>query len=159
GRARGMSMRLGQVIFLNGTSSAGKSSLAKALQQLLDEPYLHIASDHFLAAGMLPVAKLEEGRLAWSELQAPFHSGINRSIAGFAAAGNNLIVDYYFHAERLAELVELLAPFDVFSVHVFCSRVELERREAQRPDRTAGAAKSQIGEGSYPHDLELDTTD
>ncbi|MGB1686483.1 MAG: phosphotransferase-like protein, partial [Pseudomonadales bacterium] len=35
----------GTVIFLNGTSSAGKTTLALALQELLPEPYQHVALD------------------------------------------------------------------------------------------------------------------
>jgi|GEM_PF-3541636 len=40
------------VIFLNGVSSAGKTSIAKVLQRLLPEPYLHVPLDSFEA--MLP---------------------------------------------------------------------------------------------------------
>jgi chloramphenicol 3-O-phosphotransferase len=37
----------GKIILLNGTSSSGKSTLAEALQSVLDEPYLHIDGDFF----------------------------------------------------------------------------------------------------------------
>ena len=37
----------GTILFLNGTSSAGKTTLSRALQELLDEPYQHIALDQF----------------------------------------------------------------------------------------------------------------
>src|SRR5258708_20337366 len=36
------------IIFLNGTSSAGKTSIARLLQEQLPAPYLHIALDTFL---------------------------------------------------------------------------------------------------------------
>lgn len=42
----------GKIILLNGTSSAGKSSIAKKLHKLLDEPYLYMAFDDF--NGKLP---------------------------------------------------------------------------------------------------------
>jgi chloramphenicol 3-O phosphotransferase len=45
----------GRIIFLNGASSSGKSTLAKAMQQALPEPFLHVSSDHVVASGMLPV--------------------------------------------------------------------------------------------------------
>ncbi len=38
----------GAVVVLNGTSSAGKTSIAKALQEIMDEPYVHTGVDHFL---------------------------------------------------------------------------------------------------------------
>ena len=40
-------MPKGNIIFLNGTSSSGKTTLALALQEVLPEPYLHIALDQF----------------------------------------------------------------------------------------------------------------
>ena len=40
-------MKAGNIIFLNGSSSAGKTTLAIMLQQLLPEPYQHIALDQF----------------------------------------------------------------------------------------------------------------
>ena len=38
----------GNVVALNGTSSAGKTSIAKALQEIMEAPYLHTGVDHFL---------------------------------------------------------------------------------------------------------------
>ncbi len=40
-------MPIGTVIFLNGTSSAGKTTLARELQERLPVPYQHIALDQF----------------------------------------------------------------------------------------------------------------
>ena len=42
-------MGQGNVVLLNGTSSAGKSSIARALQEIMEAPYLHTGLDHFLA--------------------------------------------------------------------------------------------------------------
>src|SRR5215218_2763108 len=41
-------MGQGNVVLLNGTSSAGKSTIAKALQEIMETPYLHMGIDHFL---------------------------------------------------------------------------------------------------------------
>jgi chloramphenicol 3-O phosphotransferase len=41
-------MEQGTVIFLNGTSSAGKSSIAKVLQETLDGYFIHTGIDHFI---------------------------------------------------------------------------------------------------------------
>ena len=38
---------MANVILLNGCSSAGKTTLALKLQQLLPEPYQHVALDQF----------------------------------------------------------------------------------------------------------------
>ena len=45
-------MEPGKIIFLNGTSSSGKSSLARELQRRLPEPFLHLQLDAFIE--MLP---------------------------------------------------------------------------------------------------------
>jgi chloramphenicol 3-O phosphotransferase len=41
-------MDQGNVVLLNGTSSAGKTSIARALQEVMATPYLHSGIDHFL---------------------------------------------------------------------------------------------------------------
>jgi len=76
-----MSDRAGKVILLNGTSSSGKSTIAKELRRVLPEPYLYVSIDEFLH--QLPVSVLEDGgRLA--------HEWPNAAIA---RAGNRVIVD------------------------------------------------------------------
>lgn len=41
-------MKKGNIILLNGVSSAGKSTLTKAIQKKLDAPYYHICCDDFM---------------------------------------------------------------------------------------------------------------
>src|SRR5262249_50473996 len=48
------SQQTGRVVVLNGIGSIGKSSIAKALQQIANEPMLHVQMDAFLE--MLPEA-------------------------------------------------------------------------------------------------------
>lgn len=45
-------MTVSRILLLNGAGSAGKTSIAKALQAITREPYLHVAMDAFL--DMLP---------------------------------------------------------------------------------------------------------
>src|SRR5215213_3924273 len=40
----------GNIIFLNGTSSSGKTSIVKALQEIMDGYYIGTGIDHFLDA-------------------------------------------------------------------------------------------------------------
>ena len=53
-------MTTGKVIFLNGSSSAGKTTLAIMLQQLLPEPYQHVALDGDLERKYQETMKLAE---------------------------------------------------------------------------------------------------
>src|SRR5262245_34614981 len=118
----------GKIILLNGPSSAGKSTLARALQQQLYEPFLHLSFDHLRASNVLPMARIRNGELDWARMRPAVFDGFHRCLSAFAKAGNNVIVDHIIEQERwLADLVGLLAPFDVFFVGVHCPLPELER--------------------------------
>jgi chloramphenicol 3-O phosphotransferase len=39
----------GTIVLLNGTSSSGKTSLARALQGIMERPFVHTGIDHFLS--------------------------------------------------------------------------------------------------------------
>ena len=82
-------MTKGNIIFLNGTSSSGKTVIAKALQQILDEPYLHYAVDSFL--DMLPWKSGSQDELSEEDVKAfktllpKIISGIHQGVATFAS--------------------------------------------------------------------------
>ena len=48
-------MKRGKIILINGASSAGKTSIVRALQPILDEAYLEAGLDKFLF--MLPMPR------------------------------------------------------------------------------------------------------
>lgn len=78
----------GRIIFLNGASSSGKSTLAKAMQEGLPEPFLHVSSDHMVASGMLPARRDPDGPFAWWQQIGPrFFDGFHRCLPALAAAG------------------------------------------------------------------------
>lgn len=156
-------MSASTVIFLNGVSSAGKSSIARALQASLDQPYLHVAIDSF--EDMLPDRYAEDGEFAWPVIFPRMLAGMHRSFAALAEAGNNLIVDHVMvhrdgWASSLADCLTLLAPYRVYFVGVRCPLDELLRREQERGDRFVGTAARQFPlvhlHGLY--DLEVDTS-
>lgn len=147
----------GRIIFLNGTSSSGKSSIAKALLQILDEPSFHMPVDAFHAMRSRREVSSEELpdvlRRTWM--------GYHRAVAGMAAAGNDIVVDHVLSEEwRLLDCLGLFRPADVVLVGVRCSLEELERREQARGDRPAGLAARQFRR-VHAHDLydvECDTS-
>ncbi|GAA2076470.1 hypothetical protein GCM10009780_11200 [Actinomadura alba] len=152
------------MILLNGASSSGKSTLAKALQRTLGEPFLHVSSDQFVATGMLPDRREESGPFNWwSQMRPRFFAGFHRCLPALAEAGNDLIVEHVieFPAWR-DELARLLAHLDVFLVGVHCDLDELDRRERARGDRRMGEGRSHVEENLMhtfgPYDLEVDTT-
>src|SRR5437879_4328620 len=132
----------GKIIFVNGASSSGKSTLCRALQASLDEPFWHYSIDHFRDAGVLPMQRIENGDFSWSDMRAAFFDGFHRCLPALAQAGNNLIVEHIVETKAwMFRLVLLLEPFDVFFVGLHCPLSELEKRELQRGDRRAGEAR------------------
>ena len=150
----------GQVILLNGASSAGKTSIATALQDAIDEPFLRYGFDHLRDSGVLPLERFRRGDFAWPALREPFFEGLHRSMRAFADAGSNLIVDHIVETPSwMARLVELLSSVDVFFVGVHCPPEELERREIARGDRRPGEARRDydVVHAHATYDLELDS--
>lgn len=132
----------GQMILLNGASSSGKSSLARAIQARIDRPFWHISIDHLRDSGVLPSARIKSGEFDWRAMREPFFIGFEQSLRVYLQAGNNLIVEHIMESEAwLQRLVDILSGQDVFFVGVHCDLAELERRELARGDRTIGDAR------------------
>src|SRR4051794_21492395 len=146
----------GQIIYLNGTSSSGKTTIARELQKVLEEPYMYVSVDGFFE--MLPERFAQEPS---RELMISVMSGMHRSVAGLSMAGNNVIVDDVLAGKPfLKEGVELLADLPVLFVGVQCPLEELERRERERGDRGEGLARFQYGRVHHYgiYDVEVDTS-
>ena len=144
-------MNPGKIIFLNGVSSAGKSTLAKELQKRLAEPFLHLQLDAFIQ--MLP-------RTDDLDMFMRMVSGMNRSIAAMSEEQNNLIVDHVLVDKTLLDqCLQLLGARYVLFAGLSCPLEELERRERKRDTRRQGFARAQIKnihQGKI-YDIELDT--
>ena len=154
----------GRIIFLNGASSSGKSTLAKAMQQALPEPFLHVSSDHLVASGMLPARRDPDGPFVWWQQMRPrFFDGFHRCLPALAAAGNDLIVEHIIEFRAWREyLAALLDGLDVFLVGVHCDLAEIDRRERDQGDRRIGEGRSHVETDLIhtfgPYDFEVDTT-
>lgn len=152
-------MQHGRIIFLNGTSSAGKSTLAKALREILPEPFCYYASDQLADAGFRVLRRGMHHGMRGE--RARFFDGFHRSIAAFAEAGNDLIVEHIVEEKSWAEdLRTRTAHLDIFWVGVHAPIEDLERRERERGDRTVGEARFHLKTHDYcTYDLEVDTRD
>lgn len=147
-----------QIVLLNGVGSAGKSSIARALQGITRDPFLHIEMDAFLE--MLPAnsfdtpqgltfrASTVEGRtvvdIETGELAALALHGMRRAIGAMADAGLNLIVDDVAGAADIGEYRTLLRDHRLWVVGVMASLPTLEAREQERGDRAIGLARGQF---------------
>ena len=172
-------MTAGRIILLNGTSSSGKSTLAKALQDVLPDPWLVIGLDTFVFA--LPRRYLDQPH--WSEVyryvrddgasSSPFRietgplgqdlmSGMHGSVAALAGRGLSVIVDHVLlEATWLEECRALWAAIPWTFVGVRCPLAVVEERERDRRDRTLGQAAAHhavVHAHGVPYDIEVDTS-
>ncbi len=152
------------VIFLNGASSSGKTTLGRTIQRQIGRPFFYLSSDQFVSGGFLPdVDRVAvSGPWAWKSIRPRFFRAFHSCIHAFSEAGIDLIVEHV--VEKLDwyhDCVRLLADADVFYVGVYCPLVELERREKERGDRFIGEGRSHIQDGVHTwgrYDFEIDTS-
>jgi chloramphenicol 3-O phosphotransferase len=159
-------MKPGTILILNGTSSAGKTSLVRALQRRLTAPYLEAGVDKFLF--MLPGRYLD--RPLWDEvlglavqagpLGHQLVAGMHKAIAALARAGNNVLADHVLVEPGWAEeCAALFADLPAYLIAVRCPLEVLEARERARENRTLGQARAQfeVVHRCARYDFEVDT--
>ena len=150
--------RRGRVLLLNGASSSGKSSIGRALQRVLDDPWFLFPVDSLGAMRSTAHTRvLDEG-----EIDMVLHRtrlGYHRAVAAVASVGNDVIMDYPLSEPwRLDDLLDVLEGYDVTVVDVHCQPDELDRRERARGDRPVGLARSQRVFRHDDRDIAVDTT-
>ncbi len=163
-----------KVILLNGVGSVGKSSIAKALQEIAGRPLLHVSMDAFL--DMLPASAFgrPEG-LVFERLRLQGHpavaihsgplveralAGMRAAVAALAEAGNDLVVDEVMLGDEPADYARRLTSHQLFTVGLFAPLAVLEARERARGDRQIGLARGQFDRvhAGRRYDLEIDCT-
>lgn len=158
------------VIFVNGPSSSGKTTLCRALQAAIPEPYLYLGfddfifssapryysdadtseqtrTDQFTAEGVQMVTTSAPGEPV--SVTAVFGPVFRRLIDAMPAAvrtlvdgGNAVIFDDVLHdREMYKSRGHAFAGLHVFAVGVVCALDVLEARERERGDRVLGRAR------------------
>lgn len=159
----------GRVILLNGTSSAGKTTVARMIQQLRPEPIQHIALDQFRdglpdrfrglnspdgtpgARGLNVVPVHAPGgpggpamsgtAIRFGDVGLRMLTGMRQAIAAFAKAGNDVVVDdMRLDPNYLSDYLTALAGIDVIFAAIHCDSATLNQRETERPGRFPGTA-------------------
>ena len=139
-----------QIIYLNGPSSVGKTTLSKALQEALDEPFLHMSFDKVIGwmpqklnnwtGGKAPlgfcwepswdvngfvIQKLQLGSFA-QEMQRSFREVVH----SLAKSGHHLIIDdFAFGQENMDAWKDKLKEFPTLWVGLKAPLEILEKRE------------------------------
>lgn len=170
-----------RIIYLNGPSSAGKTTIALALQGRLPAPALRLSLDNLIDA-MPPQVNDWTGTgeapgFSFRPLPGPDGATVYRVVAGpyglriapaframvvaLARTGLDLIIDdIAFGAAQVADWRAALRDFPTFWVGVTASAEALSARERRRGDRLVGSASDQLARvhAGVAYDLLLDTT-
>jgi chloramphenicol 3-O phosphotransferase len=160
-------MTTGNIVFINGTSSSGKTTIIRTLQEKLKEPYLEAGIDKFI--WMLPERYLD--RPLWDDVlgqadkagvtgHALIH-GMQHAIAELSKSGINVIADHVLvEPEWVKDCAELFADLPAYLIGLQCPLEVLELRERTRKNRTLGQAKKQfpVIHKYVQYDLALDTS-
>jgi chloramphenicol 3-O phosphotransferase len=162
--------QLPDIIFLNGSSSSGKTTLGKAMQDAFTHPYLLFGCDDlffmspkryygdadsasqshkdgFTKQGVEMIEVQKPGEpISIHFKYGPVFRRIIFSMAPVVATlvkqGNSVIFDHVLHDQEMYDdCKKCFADFYVLSVGIFCPLAILEQREKQRGDRVLGLAR------------------
>jgi chloramphenicol 3-O phosphotransferase len=162
----------GRVVLLHGTSSSGKSTVARAVQKLADDPWICLGIDTFWNA--IDERWMEHGPragdgFAWMDdatiVPGPvgqrLAAGMRAALAAFARTGNDVLVDDVFiDPAWLDGWRSELAGIELFLVGVMAPAHILEERERARGNRVVGEARAQVEliHRGVEYDLTVDTS-
>ncbi|WP_040793429.1 chloramphenicol phosphotransferase CPT family protein [Nocardia paucivorans] len=172
-----------RVILLKGTSSSGKTTLARAIQDESDTPFVYWGIDTLFGltppnwgggrdtplsrdgfwydrtghdADGHPVVVIRYGHVG---RRMP-HSAC-AAAAAFARGGDNLVIDEMLLTPDLLPIwMDALADLDVYLVAVTCPLAVAERREQDRghPIGLARGHLHTVHDHGYTYDMTVDTT-
>ena len=174
----------GNVVLLNGCSSAGKTTLALELQAVSNEPFQHIALDQFRdglppalrglnspegdpgSRGLNVVPKEKKGKLVTSIKFGDYGEEVlkvmRRAVAQLASAGCSVVVDdILFEKKYLLDYANVLKPNSSWLVAVTCDINIVRARETKRSGRFPGTADSHfdsIHNHGVEYDIEVNTS-
>ena len=164
---------------MNGCASAGKSTLAKAIQELSEEKFLYVGIDTLFGAMPRKIVgsdqKVEEGfryvidpktgdliEMKVSPYAGLVFSCLLKVVKLLADNGLNVIFDECnFYRELIDNYRTLFAGHNFIMISVKCDLATMEKREKLRGDRVVGMAKifyQKEKDFHYPYDLSVDTT-
>ena len=140
-------------IVLHGTTSAGKSSLAKALQAIAPVPAFHISLDAFVTMSNRRDMRNNEERDYAYRIHC---ENLRSALANIAYSSFDIILDLVLRDEQeLNACLNVLATRPTYLVRVWAPLEILEERERSREDRANGMAREQFGHPAYDRNYDL----
>lgn len=154
-------------MFLNGTSSSGKTSISMELKNQKEIPFDHLSIDDFFRnyfdfinnkfSDNEPTKEVDNiGQIIFDPIGSVYYATIKL----FSEMGLNVIVDTVIdNDKRFNDFLDVLFDYPTLFVGVICSKEELTRREQIRGDREIGLASSQYDKiySFNEYDLEVNT--
>lgn len=171
-------MKKGKVVYLNGVSSSGKTTIAKSFRITETEPFLYLGLDTFIK--MIPLGYFgfyekaaeymqqepmldSEGHDLVSLHYGPKGMGLiktmYKTVANLAEENMNVIFDDVYWDMKLP--ADIMKNVDVYLVSIYAPLDVLLEREKSRHSRPAGIARWQFPKIYTPnriYDLEVDTS-
>ena len=149
------------IIYLNGTSSSGKTTLATWIQANSSHIFFYYSIDTLLecmpARELEPIRKSAKNpRIDWDNL---WNSDF-RSARSMVDSGLDLILDCPLYDIRADLYKKHIEGNSTISVFLDCPLEELKRRESERGDRWVGLAEYQVSRvrSAIHHDLTFDSS-
>lgn len=150
------------VIVLNGTSSSGKTTIARAFQEIAPRVFLNFSIDSILYS--LPRAAIDRiisgadiTDLRYPELVRAFYACVRQLLD----LGHDLIIDNAVTAPYHVELLEdAIKSHEAVFVGLDCPEEILRQRERERGNRRQGLAAQQRSRihSLLEYDLMIDTS-
>ena len=145
-----------QIILLNGPSSSGKSTLAKALQALVEEKrneqYAIVSIDDFL--------KMTTQDTIYEDDVFEISCALCEKVQQLLETAPGVIIDHVITSQRIFDqLVKMLCVYPLRLIRVDCPLEVLREREKARKNRCLGSAEASY-EYLFPKDgyeLTVDT--
>ncbi len=152
------------IIYFNGTSSSGKSSIAIELQSLMEEPVFYFSIDtilYSLSKEILKEIQSNKESLISHERWNQIFKGYFDCLKALSDAGNTVIGDCPIHLDfQIPHFQKAISPIkDKIVIGLNCSLGTLNEREIARGDRSIGLAERQFStiHRYLDYDLELDS--
>lgn len=175
-------MKQGNIIFLDGSPSAGKTTIAAAIQEASEVPYFYASVDMFVQ--MMPkrwisftsalsgkegfefaLTQNENGRSEIKFGAGPMGENLIQGyllvVKGLASAGNHVIADGVItKKEWLERMKGELKEFKLLTVCLFAPLGVLEKREKERwePEGMARGRFDEVYSLKEEYDLIIDTS-
>lgn len=171
------------IIFLNGGSSVGKSTIARQVMRQSTRPFIYYSIDHlvnywmdekFISFGeenknwfhhenILDGTGQPQTRIVDGPNALALHKDMIEALEVLIKKGYDLIIDEVLWKKEIFEhyLHALCCAKSVYLFHITCDLIECEKRERARPDRFLGLARGlyyQLNQKWPLYDLEIDTT-